>query len=82
VEIKLAKPQELGALKQRLFRLLWATITLEQSTIKILERTSLYVALPEPADVADLTDRIHEAFNAFAQLRKTSIWLDVDDDLE
>ena len=72
--------QDLAALRQRLFRLLWSAMTLEQSTIKILERTTLYRERPEPADIADVTDRLHEVFNAFQQATKVTLWHDFDDE--
>lgn len=72
--------QDLVALSQRLFRILWSAKTLEQSTIKILERTTLYRERPDPADIADLTDRIHEVFTSFQQITKVTLWHDFDDD--
>lgn len=71
---------DLSALNQRLFRILWSAMTLEQSTIKILERTTLHHERPEPADIADLTDRIHEIFNAFQQCTKVTLWHELDED--
>ena len=62
--------ENLAALNQRLWRLLQAAILLEQSTIKILERASLHRAPPEVTDVADLTDRLHEVFNAYTFLTR------------
>ncbi len=71
---------DLAALQQRLFRVLWSALALENSTIKILERTSLFRERPDPADIADVTDRIHECFNAFQQCTKVKLWHDFDDD--
>jgi len=72
--------QDLAALRQRLFRILWSALALENSTIKILERTTLNRERPEPADVADLTDRIHEVFTAFQRCTKVTLWHDFDDE--
>jgi len=55
-------------------------MTLEQSTIKILERTTLYRERPDPADLADLTDRLHEVFHSFQQATKVTLWHDFDDE--
>ena len=71
--------QDLAALTQRIFWVLRAAISLEQSTIKILERTTLYHERPEPADIADVTDRIHEVFNAFQRCTKVTLWHSADD---
>jgi len=71
----------LACVRQRLFRLLWSATSLEQSTIKILERITLHSALPESVDVADLTDRLHETFNAYSFLTRCNGWLDLDDEL-
>jgi len=74
--------QDLAALSQRLFRILWSAQSLEQSTIKILERTTLYRERPDPADIADLTDRIHEVFTAFQYATKVTLWHEDMDDVE
>ena len=74
--------QDLAAMVQRLYRILWGAIALEQSTIKILERATLHCEAPESADAADLTDRLHEVFNAYSFLTRISLWHDADDDLE
>jgi len=71
--------RDLAALRQRLFRLLWSALALENSTIKILERTTLLCVPPEATDVADLTDRLHEAFNAYSFITRLPIWHDADD---
>ncbi len=77
------KPQpDLACVTQRLLRLLYATLALEQSTIKILERTTLHREVPEPVDVASLTDRLHEVFNAYSFLTRCNGWHDLDDELE
>ena len=59
---------------------MYASLALEQSTIKILERTTLHRLEPELEDVADLTDRLHEVFNAYSFLTKCNGWHDLDDD--
>ena len=74
--------QDTAALRQRLFRILWGAIALEQSTIKILERATLHCAPPEAEDAADLTDRLHELFNAYSFLTRIKIWQDIEDELE
>jgi len=73
---------DFGCVNQRLLRVLWSSITLTQSTIKILERITLHRAPPEPVDVADLTDRLHEVFNAYSFLTRCTGWHDLDDELE
>lgn len=70
---------EIGFLRQRLFGLMWSTMTLTQSTIKILERLTLYRALPEAEDVASLTDNLHNAFNAYTFITRSQVWQDIDD---
>ncbi len=70
---------DLPCLTQRLLRILHGCIALEQSTIKILERITLHLAAPEPVDVADLTDRLHEVFNAYSFLTRCNGWHDLDD---
>ncbi len=72
--------ESLPALRQRLFRLLWGAMALEQSTIKILERITLHNEPPAPEDVADVTDRLHELFNTFSFLTRIPTWH--DDELE
>ena len=74
--------QDTGALVQRLYRILWGAMALEQSTIKILERATLHLAPPEPVDAADLTDRLHELFNAYSFLTRVKLWQDVDNDVD
>ena len=69
-----------GCLAQRLHRLLWSTISLEQSTIKILERLTLLRTPPELEDVAELCDRLHETFNAYSFLTRCNGWHDLDDE--
>ncbi len=77
------KPQpDLACVTQRLLRLLWGALALEQSTIKILERTTLHREPPEPVDVAGLTDRLHEVFNAYSFLTRCNGWPDFEDDHE
>lgn len=73
---------DLAALNQRLFRILQSALALENSTIKILERTTLFCERPDPADIADITDRVHECFNAFQQATKVTLWHDFDDETE
>lgn len=80
--IKLEDTQTVATLRQRLFRVLWSSIALQQSTIKILERLTINFAPPEPEDVADLTDRLHETFNAYSFLTRSGLWHDLDDDEE
>ncbi len=71
---------DLACVTQRLLRVMHGTIALEQSTIKILERTTLHLAAPNLADVADLTDRLHEVFNAYSFLTRCNGWHDLDDE--
>jgi len=71
---------DLSALNQRLWRILESAMALENSTIKILERTTIHLEKPEPADIADITDRVHECFNAFQQATKVALWHDLDDE--
>jgi len=73
------RKENLAALRGRLFRLLWSALALENSTIKILERTTLHCVPPEAIDIADLTDRLHEAFNAFTFLQRLPIWHEHED---
>ncbi len=70
---------DLVCVTQRLMRIMYGCIALEQSTIKILERTTLHLAVPEHADVADLTDRLHEVFNAYSFLTRCNGWHDLDE---
>ncbi len=79
MENSVYRKENLAALRGRLFRLLWSALALENSTIKILERTTLHCEPPEAADVADLTDRLHEAFNAYSFLTRLPEWHDLDD---
>ncbi len=72
---------DLAALNQRLFAILWSAMQLENSTIKILERTTLYRERPAMAEIADLTDRVHDVFNQFQRCTKVSLWHE-DDDIE
>ena len=73
--------QELAALSQRLFRLLHAAISLENSTIKILERTTLYCERPDAPNIAEVVDAVHAVFNRFQQTTKVELWHnDVQDD--
>ena len=74
------KVPDLACVTQRLLRLLWSAMALQQSTIKILERITLHSEPPEPVDVADLTDRLHETFNAYSFLTRCNGWHDLDDD--
>jgi len=76
------KEVDVAALRQRLFRILWSALALENSTIKILERTTLHCVPPEAEDVAELTDRLHELFNSYSFLTRTTIWQDACDDAE
>ena len=77
------KPQpDISCVKQRLFRVLLACISLEQSSIQVLERITLLGLTPELEDVASLTDRLHEVFNAYSFLTRCNGWHDVDDELE
>jgi len=69
---------DLAALRQRLFRVFWSAMSLEQSTIKILERTTLHSVPPDLEDIADLTDRLHETFNAFTFLQRITLWQDTE----
>ena len=71
---------DLPCLRQRLLRLLWSAMALQQSTIKILERITLHNEPPEPVGVADLTDRLHETFNAYSFLTRCNGWHDIDED--
>ncbi len=80
MSLKLRDTQEVAVLRQRLWRLIWSSLALEQSTIKILERLSLHLAPPEEADVADVTDRLHEVFNAYSFLTRTTLWHELDDE--
>jgi len=74
---------DLATLRSRLFRLLWSALALENSTIKILERTTLLCVPPEAEDIADLVDRLHEAFNAYSFLTRCIAWQDDElDDLD
>ncbi len=73
--------QDLAALSQRLFRLLHAAITLENSTIKILERTTLYCERPDASDIAEVVDSVHTVFNRFQQTTKVTLWHEDDDEL-
>jgi len=74
---------DLAALSQRLWRLLYAAMTLENSTIKILERTSLYYERPEAADIAEVVDAVHTLFARFQQTTKVTLWHvdDLDDQI-
>lgn len=76
--IQLAAPVDIAALRQRLFRLIWSSIALQQSTIKILERLTIHLAPPESVDVAETKDRLAEIFNSYAYLTKVILW-DEDD---
>ena len=80
MEIREMETQAKAAMKQRLLRLLWSSFALQQSTIKILEKLTLEIAPPERADVADLTDRLHEVFNAYSFLTRCNGWHDLDDE--
>ena len=71
-----------ACLTQRLHRLLWSSLALQDSTIKILERLTLQREPPEPIDVASLTDRLHEVFNAYSFLTRCNGWHDIDDEQE
>ncbi len=71
---------DLAALSQRLWRLLYAALELENSTIKILERTSLYSERPDDADIAEVVDAVHVTFNRFQQLTKVALWHDDEQD--
>jgi len=57
-----------------MFRLLYAAIELENSTIKILERTTLYCERPEAVDIAEVVDAVHNVFNRFQQTTKVELW--------
>ena len=61
-------------------RVLWSTLALNQSTIKILERITVLEVDPDHEDVADLTDRLHEVFNAYSFLTRCNGWHDLDDE--
>lgn len=77
---KTCSTQEIATLRQRLFRILWSAFALEQTTIKILERLTMLRTLPEDEDVADLTDRLHETFNAYTFLTRSQAWHDIEDE--
>lgn len=82
MEIKLEETVDVAALRQRLYRLLWSSMALTQSTTKVLERITVFRVLPEDEDVADLTDRLHETFNAYSFITRCKLWQDVDEDSE
>jgi len=69
---------ELAALSQRILRLQVAALTLVNTTIKILERTTLYRERPEAADIAEVVDAVHNIFNRFQQTTKVTLWHDDD----
>ena len=67
---------DLASLTQRMFRLQVAALTLVNTTIKILERTTLHYERPEAVDIAEVVDAIHTVFNRFQQCTKVSTWHD------
>jgi len=67
---------DLAALTQRVFRLQFAALELVNTTIKILERTTLYRERPEPADIAEVVDAVHNIFSRFQQTTKVALWHD------
>ena len=71
---------ELAALSQRLFAVLHAAIRLENSTIKILERTTLYRERPDGSDIAEVVDAIHGVFYQFQRVTKVELWHDHEDE--
>ncbi len=71
---------DLACVNQRLLRVLWSAMALQQSTIKILERITLHRAPPEHEDVADITDRLNEVFNSYSFLTRCNGWHDLDDE--
>ncbi len=78
--MKLKDSTDIACVRQRLMRVLWSTLALQQSTIKILERITILGVAPDHEDVADLTDRLHESFNAYSFLTRCNGWHDLDDD--
>ncbi len=74
--------QDLAALSQRLFALLHAAMTLENSTIKILERTTLYRERPDNSDIAEVVDSVHKVFLRFQQMTRVTLWHDDDSDAD
>jgi len=51
-------------------------MTLENSTIKILERTTLYRERPDASDIAEVVDAVHSVFNQFQRCTKVTLWHD------
>lgn len=73
---------DVACLRQRLWRVLNANLALEASVIACLSRLTVLEQTPDLEDVADLTDRLHEVFNAYSFLTRCNGWHDVDDELE
>ncbi len=72
--------EELACLRQRLYRVMWSSMALTQSTIKILESVTIHLTQPSHGDVADVTDRLHEVFNSYSFLTRVTLWQEIDDD--
>ncbi len=71
---------DIACITQRLMRVLWSSLAITQSTIKILERITILNIAPEHEDVADMTDRLSETFNAYSFLTRCNGWHDLDED--
>ncbi len=71
---------DLSALAQRLYTLQFAALELVNTTIKILERTTLSRERPDAADIAEIVDSVHDIFNRFQQCTKVNLWHDPEDD--
>jgi len=71
---------DFNCIRQRLFRILEASISLQTSVIACLSRLTVLEKAPDHEDVADITDRLHEVFNAYSFLTRCNGWHDLDDE--
>lgn len=73
---------DVACLRQRLFRVVFASVALEGKVIDVLSRLTVLNAPVTYADVAETTDRLHEIFNAYSFLTRCNGWHDLDEDDE
>jgi len=73
---------DVACIRQRLFRVVFASVALEGKIIDVLSRLTVLQAPVSHADVAEVTDRLHEVFNAYSFLTRCNGWHGLDDDDE
>jgi len=73
---------DVACLRQRLLRLLDASLALSQKVSACIHRLTVLQTTLDCEDVANTTDRLHECFNAFSFLTRCNGWHDLDEEGE